>query len=96
MAMVGTRRTAVVKVNEIEYGTCTCSRARPTSSAEVVMKRNEKADMMAKKRVVKARAEGSEVPKMTFMTKMKNPRKSPPRMERSQRLTVRAKRTPGI
>jgi len=85
-----------VKVKEIEYGTCICSSASPRSSADVVMKKKENADMIAKNRAVKASEDARGVPKMTFMTNMKKPRKSPPRMDRSQRLTVRAKRIPGI
>ena len=52
--MVGTSRTAVVNVKEIEYGTWICSSAKPRSSADVVMKKNEKADTMAKKRIMNA------------------------------------------
>jgi len=93
--MVGTSRTAVVNVKEIEYGTWICSSAKPKSSADVVMKKNEKADTMAKKRIINAIADAKGVPKITFIINMNRPRKSPPRIDRNQRLILFAKMTSG-
>jgi hypothetical protein len=60
------------------------------------MKKKEKADMIAKNLTVNASAEAIGVPNIAFITKMKNPRNSPPRMERNHRSALRAKSTPGI
>lgn len=59
------------------------------------MKKKEKEDIIAKKRVAKASEETRGVPKIMFVMRMKPPKKSPPRMERNHRLTVLAKSTPG-
>ena len=96
VAILGTSRTAVVKVNEIENGTWISSRARPRSSADVVMKKNENADMIAKNRTAKAMDCTNGVPKMKFMPNMKTPSNNPPRMDISHRPAVFAINTSGI
>ncbi len=60
------------------------------------MKKKEKADIIVKNRVVYARDATSDVPKITFITNMKKPKKSPPRSERNQRPAVLARTIAGI
>jgi len=55
------------------------------------MKKKEKADIIAKKRSVNAIDRVRDVPKMKFITKMKPPRKSPPRIDRDHRRHVLAR-----
>ena len=88
IAILGTSLTAVVKVKEMENGTWICSRASPRSSAEVVMKKKENADMIAKNRTAKAIDCTNGVPKMKFMMNMKPPKVTPPLIDLNQRLIV--------
>jgi hypothetical protein len=68
--MVGTNRTAVVNVKAMVYGAWICSRANPRSSADVVMKKTEKAETTPRKRIEKAIDWTKGVPKIKFMMKM--------------------------
>jgi hypothetical protein len=60
------------------------------------MKKNENADMIAKKRRVNAIDRTKAVPNMEFITKMKAPRNSPPFMDLSHLLLVLEIRMSGI
>ena len=67
----------MVNVNDRVYGTCACSRARPKSSGEVVMKKSENTDMSVTNRSVIAAENTNVDPKTKFMTNISTARRRP-------------------
>jgi len=84
---VGTSLTAVVKVKHKAYGMCIFSRARPKSSGEVVIKKNEKDVIRSRNLTIIVKENVRVDPVKRFAIKINTAKKEPALIEETHLFT---------